>query len=158
MSLCRALLTPADLARCNQLSYKSFYAIYQPVNEHWKNEISQQWVNNHPFCLGTIVMYFANNIGIHFIERTPISLIILQEDYLRIAVASFPRYGLSLLEVLHEVLLWSLVSCILSYWYMLVYGCKDNAFLWFNNSLGNQIFLCIISKKANFHMIEEVGL
>ena len=32
------------------------------------------------------------------------SLIVHQEDYLRIEVVSYPRYGLSLLEVLHEVL------------------------------------------------------
>ena len=32
-------------------------------------------------------------------------LIVLREYYLRIVVASYPRYGLSLLEVLHEVLL-----------------------------------------------------
>ena len=37
--------------------------------------------------------------------KNPSLFIILQEGYLRIAVAFFPRYGLSLLEVLHEVLL-----------------------------------------------------
>ncbi len=56
------------------------------------------WCNNS-YVLCKVIL------GIHFIERTPISLIIHLEDYLRIEVASYPRYGLSLLEVLHEVLL-----------------------------------------------------